>query len=451
MIDTEGDLRRLLHEAAADQPARPDLLPAIERRAAADARRRTGARVLAGAAAVALVAGAAVALAGRGAEPRGTERAQAAPTTAPSGLGPGWHPLDSPLSDRMQHLALAMDDLVLVWGGTSLGAGSADLADGAVYDTRDGSWREVPEAPLASRGDAVGVWTGTEAVVVDADDSGGARAAAFDPSTWTWRELGAPPLDGVYSASSHAVWTGSEVIVTHAGQAAGELIDVDETGRETTQSTAEVPGQVAVLDPTTGRWRRGATTEPLPIFGDAAWTGSELVVVGDGGLGPDPRRTVRAYDPASDRWRDLPDGPDRLGAHDAAVAWTGDRLFVGGGSADGGGLRRDAALLDPVTGTWEAVPEAPVDFTGNGRYDTVWTGTEVLTLGTDGAAPLLFDPAARTWRQGPASPTPARAEVAWTWAGGRVVLAGGGVTTVEGEGVTSCCTPAPTFGALYVP
>ncbi|HEX4980176.1 MAG TPA: hypothetical protein VFV63_00675, partial [Ilumatobacteraceae bacterium] len=119
----------------------------------------------------------------------------------------------------------------------------------------------------------------------------------------------------------------------------------------------------AAYDPTTDTWRTiadgplpagGAPTQAIP---QGAWTGSELVVWGGWG---DP--IAAAYDPATDRWRDLPPGPLDARQSQAVVAW-GDRIAVLGGQTPSGPgppePRLDGALLDPATGEWTPLPDLP--------------------------------------------------------------------------------------------
>ena len=98
----------------------------------------------------------------------------------------------------------------------------------------------------------------------------------------------------------------------------------------------------AAYDPVTDTWRTiadgpvpadGAPTQLIP---QGAWTGSEFVVWGGWG---DP--IAAAYDPTTDRWRDLPPGPLEPRAGQAVVAWA-DRVAVVGGQTQDLSPRRPA-------------------------------------------------------------------------------------------------------------
>jgi len=90
-------------------------------------------------------------------------------------------------------------------------------------------------------------------------------------------------------------------------------------------------------DPATNRWRRLAPMSSGRIGAVAAWTGTQLLLWG-GQVGPLGGTTTKlaarglAYDPARDRWTQLPAAPvrERL---DATSVWTGSELIVWGGDA----------------------------------------------------------------------------------------------------------------------
>ncbi|MCU1377138.1 MAG: hypothetical protein JWN29_121 [Acidimicrobiales bacterium] len=344
---------------------------------------------------------------------------------------PGWHAMaEAPISPRMQHLSVAMGDRVLVWGGSN---GDTRL-DGAVYDAADDTWTKVPAGPFRV-GDAVGAWTGHEAIVVSGERDD-VVAAAYDPVANAWRTLAAPPLGNGASALNDAVWTGTELVV----------VGIDDPGEGGTVN------QVAVYDPATDSWRKGSLPAgPMPSFGDAVWTGTELAVVGRVNTSGTSvgNNTLQVYDPTADRWREVPWGLDGVRGQ-MTVAWTGSRLFVGGGH-DGDVTLRDAALVDLATGMWERVPDAPVAFAGSDRFGELWTGTAVLTLDGEGARPVSFDPTTRAWQVGPASPIDHRREEAsWAWLGRSAVVWGGGFSTQTSPGISSCCTLIEA-GELYTP
>lgn len=420
MIDTEFEarLRDGLARAADAAPAAPALDARVATRARQRARMATARRAGAGLLAIALLAGVVVLRRDDGAAVVAVPAA-AAPAAGTEGW---WTMSDAPIGPRFQHLAVWTGEEVVVWGG--IDADGRYLHDGAAWDPATDTWRTLAPSPLEGRNDGVAVWTGAEVVVVVGDD--GPTAAAYDPVGDGWRLLADPPLPGVASALSEAVWTGDEVLV------------VGGTG----QPSGPDPGAWA-YDPATDTWRSGRSAPgELPAFGDAAWTGTELLLVGDvGGSGRTLPRTVGwGYDPAADRWRALPEPPLGGGRTRAAVAWTGRELVVAGGWSHADDRpARDGAAYDPATDRWRALPDAPIGFAGSDRYRELWTGTEVLALNERDGRPVAYRPATGTWRVGDRAAVTGRDEVPAAWTGTAAVVWGGGAWTPAGPGASSCC------------
>jgi hypothetical protein len=425
MIDVEEQLRRTLPEVAETQRVPRGFDERVARRVTVHRRRRGAWR--AGIAALLVVAVptlGVVATRDTGSETQ-TVIGEPGPVT-------GWQPIaDAPVEPRIQVFNLAMADKMLVWGGS----------EAATYDSRADRWTKTPPAPLPGR-DGVGAWDGREAIVVSGDVTveGRVGAAAYDPGSNSWRRIADPPLRNAASAMDHAIWTGTELVVL------GVASEVESV----------TTNEVAIYDPTTGRWHAGTPSpEQIPSFSDAVWTGNEIAVVGrvgDSGRGPGTS-TVNLYDPGTDRWRSIPWGLPNQPTN-AVVAWTGDRLFIGGGGGVYGGARsREAALVDVDTGAWARVADAPIGFAGNHRFSELWTGEAVLTLNGDGGRPVTFDPSTRTWAVGEPDATGGRREEAsWSWLAPShtaVVWGGGSVSTLE-PGVRQCCTPIEG-GERYTP
>jgi hypothetical protein len=138
--------------------------------------------------------------------------------------------------------------------------------------------------------------------------------------------LAAPLEDGPDSRPGFSsVWTGRELIVW---------------GGHAPSDVARTRADGAAYDPTAERWRAIA---PAPIRGMtwhfAAWTGSEMLVVGTSG--------TAAYDPAGDSWRELAPSPVPIEQFRSALAWSGSHAYVWNPASD------EMAALDPTTGIWE--------------------------------------------------------------------------------------------------
>lgn len=268
-----------------------------------------------------------------------------------------WRPLPSgPLAARAQATAVWTGTQVLVWGGEGT---DGPVGDGARLDPTTASWTTMAAAPLTARSLHTAVWTGTEMLVWAGDFARDAPdGAAYEPATDRWRPLPAAPLTAL--GGQTATWTGTEMIV------AGGL-----------DGTGATPAEAAAYDPAGDSWRR---LPAPPVAGRtlqaAVWTGSELVVwggetVADGTSGP--RADGAAYEPSSDSWRTLPEGPlsPRFGL---SAVWSGREVILWGGV--GARFTPDGARFDPVTDRWTAIPPAPVHRPV--QYPAVWTGRQML-------------------------------------------------------------------------
>lgn len=246
-----------------------------------------------------------------------------APATLPATTNPPPTAIASIPVDSLPVTLAAPFDIESLW---------VDLAPGATAP--------LPPAPIPAHYGASLVWTGTELIVWGGlTDEPCCRnsldGAAFDPTAGTWRQIAHPP-DRVRPGLQ--LWTGTEVLVFGGG----------------TADTAS-----AAYDPAADTWR--LITNP-PVPGSVAlWIGDEAVLVRDpdadhDGYDDSLDATSYAYDPATDEWRRLADGP-----------WGRDVPWVSGGSTS-----------------------------------AVWTGTTIITLtDTDPQDATLvngYNPATDTWR-----------------------------------------------------
>jgi hypothetical protein len=166
-------------------------------------------------------------------------------------------------------------------------------------------------------------------------------------------------------AISAVVWSGTEVIVWGGMDAAGAAL-----------------GDGAAFDPATGTWR---VIAPGPIDArigaEAAWTGTEMLVWGGSSAwsGGHPLKDGAAYDPETDTWRPLADGPFDAWEAGAASVWTGDELIVIGLAPNPpASERQPMASYDPETDVWRMLADVPEGT----DFDLVWTGEALLTTVT---------------------------------------------------------------------
>jgi hypothetical protein len=181
--------------------------------------------------------------------------------------------------------------------------------------------------------------------------------------------------------------------------------------------TEIAPGEMVEMP----EWPLTERTSPPSV-----WTGTELIVWGDGIFGV--AGDGAAFDLAQGTWRVIADSPlNPRCCH--AVAWTGSEMLVWGGRV-GNRFNYEGAAYNPVTDAWRRLSVSPAHFDGKDPI-MVWTGDEAVVLGVSGnsetsgeyIAAAAYDPVADTWRSLADAPGSVRwGSGAW-WTGDAVVVA----------------------------
>ena len=446
----EAHVRSSLQRSARAVTVADDLPARVERRIRLRRRQARGVRLAVAAFVVAAVGAASVTIVdGRG---DGISEVMAPAVGSPAeGM---WEPLpEAPISARFQHAAVWTGDEMIVVGGYDGGEDGEGSA--AAYSPATGTWRRLADPPDEVRGAPIAVWTGSEVVAFGGDVDSSTHGAAYDPEADDWRTVAEAPLGALISTFSHAVWTGDQVLV------AGFLRTGDD-------DEGTVGRGAALFDPATDEWIELPEAPDTRPFGDAVWTGDELVFIAhdDGSGSRAPQRMVAsALDPEARTWRELPAPPLDVRSQ-PLVAWSGSEVIVGGGHAfsDTGmqGTYVDAAAFDPVTDTWRALPDAPAPFQGSDRYVDVAVDGRVIAFDTanQGGRVLVLDPATGRWDRAPApnrpdltddGELPGRREAPVVSTGRQALAWGGGVARIESDGnAWGCCRPVGE-GAAFTP
>ena len=310
---------------------------------------------------------------------------------------------------------------VLVWGGGTYN--STPFADGAVYDPSTDSWTKMPETPLTARHDPISAWTGTEMVVWGGIDSTTlADGAAFNPATNMWRTISSAPIDGVVATMASKVWTGNELIIW---------------GGDGPDGQPRANG--AAYNPATDTWRTVATSPLLPRHEAATvWTGSEMVLFGgapaEGQPGYAPYSDGAAYNPSTDTWRTIAVSP--LGGRIAPATWTGtEMLVVAGRDRDSNGMFAfgDGAAYDPATDRWRKVADGPA----HPGFQATWTGEAMVLLAKGGL--YRYDPETDTWTNPDVNQFPGQGSLLWT--GRELILFGVTFNGTEPSSVLASVVP----------
>lgn len=263
-----------------------------------------------------------------------------------------------------------------------------------------GAWRQTSTAPFAERQFHSAVWTGTEMIIWGGSNASGPLqdGGRYRPATDSWArvsEIGAPERRTQHAA----VWTGTEMIVW-----SGSGLQVVFNGGR--------------YDPVSDTWRPMSSTGATAL-GPVLWTGSEMLVFGQGGA---------RYDPASDSWRPISEPPVLLGRSGHSIVWTGSRMLVWGGERSG--VLNAGAAYDPATDTWEVLTTNGAPSPRQG-HSGIWTGSEMLIWGGEESIGVgvntgaRYNPRTNTWRPMSTCGAGAKSGHYTVWTGSEMVVWGG--------------------------
>jgi len=268
---------------------------------------------------------------------------------------------------RQELAAAALDGRIYTIGGLS---GRANALE--IYDSRTDSWSLGANYPV----DTDHAWAIAFGGRVFAGGGSTNRVFVFDPASGGWTEVA--PSRFVHGGTPAAAVIGDRIYVaggTGGGMAGNEVEGYDPAAdrwvnlapmRCARNHTAGAvidgklyvaggrPGSqdcLEVYDPVTDAWSPRA---PMPTgrsgVAGAALSGC-LYVFGGEGNGQDPNGIfpqVEAYDPATDRWIELP--PMSVGRHGINAAVLGNAIHLAGGATqEGFGVTgiHDAFIVDP--------------------------------------------------------------------------------------------------------
>lgn len=362
-----------------------------------------------------------------------------------------------------------------------LGAAAAALAlvaSSAASLTFPGTWRHVPPAPFAFQAGVSSAWTGTEVVVSGLTPRAGhndlvnatENAAAYNPATNTWRRLAHPPAtpnycrrDSAFTGSIVLVWSCRATAYTPAKKQWRRLPDSPTghgfavwTGREVVGWGGGCCGDAgadgSAYNPATNTWRKlphsPLAPEQSPL---AVWDGHEVLVFVSGISAASGKPLSAgyargaAYNPSTNRWRELAKRPIAGGA----AAWDGFEMVVVAAGKSG----RITEAYNPVTNSWRLLAASPVRRTG---AMAIWTRNRLIVSGgySDASATtvakraLAFDPSANSWSTLAQAPMRPRVSPQAVWTGRKLVLLGGIIPAAKGS---SSGATYPKDGAAFTP
>jgi hypothetical protein len=227
-----------------------------------------------------------------------------------------------------------------------------------------------------------------------------------------------------------AVGVVAAAVAVFGGGRSGVRVDTDGTAPPAAPTESVAPGPAGTPD----SWRSIAAGPLSPRDNaSAAWTGTEVVIVGGTeapvcrAAEPSACRYIdarlgdgAAYDPATDTWRKIASPP--VAFEGAPALWTGDEVlvFTAHASSD-----RQVLGYDPASDEWRELAPPPTD--ADLFHPPVWAGgVAVFATGEtgDGTGDWAYDPAADAWTELPADPIGCASGREAVAAGGRMVLAG---------------------------
>jgi hypothetical protein len=278
---------------------------------------------------------------------------------------------------------------------------SADARDLVPPIAIDPAWTATKSLAIARRGEGAFTLPGKKVMVVGSPD-GESTGEIYDDATGSWTF--GPSLSRERRIVPPVQLDDGRIFAAFG-------VDTDD------------PGTGEVYDPSKGTWKAIAPP-PISFFYPAVCplAGAKVLVASRAG--------VRVYDAKTDTWSTTGDLVVKRNRATCARLPDGRVFLIGG--LDAAGARVSAAeLYDPPTGTFSSAG-APSALRSGASFGVLGDGHVVLAGGGDGTEAgtvldtvQLFDPATKTWSEGP------KLGVARSFAGsgilsdGRMMVAGG--------------------------
>ena len=312
-------------------------------------------------------------------------------------------------------------------------------------------WSASSPDPAGERDDASVAWTGHELIVAGGtriDGTATKATEAYDPATNRWRRLDDFPLAA--RGGQLTAWDGHEMFVWGGGC-------TRTTKAPHLATDCGILQDGALLNPATGHWRV-VSTAPAGTEADATAVADALghVVVFGGSVVNSTSDAISkraaSYDPASNRWRRLPDLPEPAGHTPVAItavrwgasvlaAATWEHLTHDAPGETSGYGGTDLLLLNTATGTWTKLKAASTEL-NEATFQPV--GDQLIVAGGDNCLPTFSCPARllpnfallrQDGSSGPAVPAPPIDFTATTLTTGAfVTMTGAEVGTTERPG-----------------
>ena len=316
--------------------------------------------------------------------------------------------------------------------------------EAAAYDPSTDTWRTLASPyPVAVRDGLLSRWTGASWIVFGTffdETTGhvGMDGRRYAPATDTWSDIPEIPVAGIYGAAVE--WS----------PATQELVVFGGVVTEGAEDPYAATNETWVWSLATNTWRQVASSPLSPrMLSHAAWDGRRIVFAwgrpyepGNEGVHSIPG--TAAYDPESETWTALPEPPveDRMAFAARRIA-PARAVFWGGHPALGDGdlwpTLHDGAAWNRVTRRWQTItdPGLPgpyrrgfATWSDNGRL-FVWGGENFdengLVRYVDGAS---WRYAGSAWQALPDAPE-SRSDAVAVWTGCDAIVYGGYTAVLE--------------------
>lgn len=242
---------------------------------------------------------------------------------------------------RTEVAAAPLGARIVVVGGFLAGGANSRRVDS--YDPARDAWNRLPDLPVSVDHAAAASWRGRVVVVGGYGADRAPLRAAFLYDGERWRTLPRPPEERAAAAA--------------AATADGRVWVVGGRTRSGLAQTA------LSLDLRTLRWRTVRGPRPREHLAATALRG-RVYALGGRLTGYDTNlAAVESYDPARNRWSQLPDLPDPRGGTGAA-AIAGRIVSVGGESP--AGTNATVWALSRSANRWQRLPDLPTPRHGLG-------------------------------------------------------------------------------------
>jgi Galactose oxidase, central domain/Domain of unknown function (DUF5122) beta-propeller len=356
--------------------------------------------------------------------PAPTETPVVAPARAAS-----WAVTGSMVTPREGHTAtLLPNGKVLVAGGRNTTSGNPNgtiLGSAELYDPSTGTWRATGNMGTARMSHTATLLPDGKVLVAGGSGTGAFLVSAelYDPAT--------------------GIWTATGKMLTPRGSAVATLLPDGKVlvagGTTTYNDGVRWLDSSELYDPASGRW---STTGKMVFEGGATATllpSGEVLVMGGGwstgwfGGGGFAAATAELYDPSSGTWTATGNMAEGRTVSTATLL-SDDKVLVACGCDQAG---RASELYDPTTGSWIASGMMVADHWEDtatilpaGRVTaTLLADGKVLVAGggpTTLPAAELYDPDTRSWTATAKMPAVRVNHTATLLPDGKVLIAGGG-------------------------